>query len=130
MPSVKIYKMETGSSSLPVQPAVLDIFWGNYNLLASLIQNTGPFLTPARMQAAAPAMAGRGGGTTGHALRAFRKGSWCWTQDVRVIYWNKHAKSPYNGQPGHWITIEGQRFEVGQFPKVRQPPAPPAEKRS
>jgi hypothetical protein len=86
-------------------------------------------LTPERMQAAAPTMGMRGGGKTGFPMRGFKKGSWCWTQDVRVVYWNAHAKSPYNGDQGHYIDIEGSRFSLGHYPTMKQPPAPTADKR-
>jgi hypothetical protein len=130
MAGVKIFKAYGGGAALPVQPPTADIFWDNFNLLASLIENTGPFLTPARMAAAAPAMGARGGAATGYALRRFTKGNYSWTQDTRVIYYNKHKPSPYNNANGKYIQIEGRRFEVGQFPTLKQPPAPPAEGRT
>ncbi|HET7529357.1 MAG TPA: hypothetical protein VFJ98_00180 [Mycobacteriales bacterium] len=128
--AAKVYKIGSGSNSLPTSVANLDIFWGDYSMLATLIQGNGPLLTPARMQAAAVRIPFRGGGRTGHPLRGFRNGSWCWTQDVRVVYWNPNVKSPYNGQPGHYIDIEGSRFSLGHFPTLKQPPAPTADKRS
>jgi hypothetical protein len=129
MAGVKIFKQYGGGAALPVQPPTADIFWDNFNLLGSLIENTGPFLTPARMAAAAPAMGSRGGGTTGYALRRFSKGNYSWTQDTRVIYFNKHQQSPYNSSAGKYIQIEARRFELGQFPTMKQPPAPVAEDR-
>ena len=102
----------------------------DFNLLASLIENCGPFLTPARMQAAAPAMGARGGGNTGYELRRFTQGSYGWTADTRIIYFNKHQASPYNSKSGKYIQIEGTRFDSGQFPTMKEPPAPPAEGRS
>lgn len=127
----KVYRIGSNNAAVPngIEAPTLDIFWSNYNLLASLISNTGPILTPARMQAAAPAMGARGGGSTGHALRQFSKGSWCWIQDVRVMYFNKHKTSPYNKAAGTWVSIEGSRFNLGQFPKMKQPPAPVAADR-
>ena len=130
MAGVKIFKAYGGGAALPVQPPTADIFWDNFNLLASLIENTGPFLTPARMHAAAPAMGSRGGGTTGYSLRRFTQDSYSWTQDVRVIYFNKHKPSPYNTLNGKYVQIEGRRFELGQMPTLKQPPAPPAEGRT
>jgi hypothetical protein len=127
--AVKIYKATTHSSSLPTSVANLDIFWRYYSMLGTLIQSTGAILTPARMQAAALHIPFRGGGTTGHPLRGFRQGSWCWTQDVRVVYWNANATSPYNGQKGHYIDMEGSRFSLGHYPSLTEPPAPPADKR-
>jgi hypothetical protein len=128
----KVYKIGSRNAALPsgVGPPILDILWVNYNLVASLISNAGPVLTPARMQAAAPSMGSRGGGTSGHALRRFSPGNWCWTQDVRVAYFNKHKASPYNGKPGAYVSIESRRFDLGQFPTLRQPPAPPVSGRT
>ncbi len=127
--AVHVYQLATGSKSLPTSVANLDIFWEQYSMLGTLIQGTGPTLTPARMQAAAVHIPFRGGGATGHPLRGFRNGSWCWTQDVRVVYWNANATSPYNGKKGHYVDIEGSRFTLGHFPTLKQPPAPTADKR-
>jgi hypothetical protein len=129
--AVKVYRIGAGdkSGALPIDAATLGIVWNDWAMLASLIQNTGPVLTPARMQAAAPSMGMRGGGASGHPLRGFRPGSWCWTQDTAVMYWDKHVKSPYNGKPGHYILIEGRRFQGGQYPNLKQPPAPTPAKR-
>ena len=126
----KIYALETGSKSYPLAAPIMEIFWDNWNLLATLMENTGPYLTAARMQQAAPQVPPRGGGTTGHVLRVFRPGHWCWDADVQVVYWNKHTTSPYNGAPGHYIPIEGGRMSVGQFATMSEPPAPPATGRS
>lgn len=58
------------------------------------------------------------------------KGNHSWTVDTRVIYFNKNATSPYNSRKGKYIPIEGGRFALGQFPTLKQPPAPPAEGRN
>ena len=42
------------------------------------------------------------GDLTGHALRQFTAGNYGWTQDVRVAYFNKRAKSPYNSAAGKY----------------------------
>ena len=124
MSAVKIFKQSSQGAGQPVKSPSLQIFWDNYNMLASLIQNTGPTLTPARMQQLAPNLGSRGGGTTGRQRRAFEPGSWTWVKDVRVLYLNKHKKSVYNGQPGAYVQIEGRRLGLGEFPKLKQPPAP------
>jgi hypothetical protein len=129
-PGVKIFHQYSGGANMPVAPLTANIFWENFNLLASLFQNTGPFLTPARMQAAAPALGARGGGTSGYALRQFTKGGYGWTKDTRVMFFSKRTPSPYNGEAGKYIQIEGRRFGPGQFPTLKQPPAPPAEGRT
>jgi hypothetical protein len=125
---VKIWRAQTGNKPLPISAATLDIVWNDWNMFASLVQNAGPILTPARMQSAAPDMGMRGGGTTGHPMKGFARGSWCWIKDVRVVYWDKAKKSPYNGKPGTYIQIEGGRFNMN-FPSVSQPPAPAPENR-
>jgi hypothetical protein len=132
MAAVKVWRIASGSKGLPPNgpPPALQIVWANLNMFASLMQNTGPTLTPERMQAAAPLLGARGGGTTGHELRGFHKGSWCWTQDARIIYWNKHKKSPYNGKNGSYIQVEGSRFNLGEYPTLKQPPAPVTDKRT
>jgi hypothetical protein len=92
-------------------------------MLAALIQNAGPNLTPANMAARAPALGTFGGGSTGKALLAFPSGSGYFTQDARIVYWNKNAPSPYNGKPGTYIQIEGDRYDHGQYPSL--PDGPP-----
>jgi len=129
MASVKVWNLQTHNAALPIAAATLQIVWNDWSMFASLVENSGPVLTPQRMQAAAPQMGMRGGGATGHPLKGFASNDWCWTQDVRVVYWNKAAKSPYNGQPGHYIQIEGGRFNM-TFPSVAQPPAPEPENRT
>jgi hypothetical protein len=63
-----------------------------------------------------------GGGTTGKALLSVSAGNWNWVQDTRLVYWDKHAKSGYNGQPGAYIQIQGPRFNLGQFPQAPNGP--------
>jgi hypothetical protein len=82
------------------------------------------------MQAAAPDLGARGGGTTGHLLRAFHPNDWSWTQDTRILYWDANRPSPYNGVKGHYIQIEGRNFDLGQYPTLSQPPAPLPENRT
>ncbi|MGH9078748.1 MAG: hypothetical protein ACRDYE_01480, partial [Acidimicrobiales bacterium] len=113
-----------GGTQLPMQPYIATAAWETWNMLASLIENTGPDLTPARMAAVAPSMGTIGGGTTGQAEVGFSKGSYNWTIDARVAYWNKHATSPYNGKPGTFVSIEGSRFLPDQYPKLSEPPVP------
>ena len=127
--AVKIWNLQTHNKALPIAAATLAIVWNDYSMFASLLENAGPLLTPARMQAAAPDLGMRGGGTTNMPLRGFKPGSWCWTKDVRIVYWDKAKTSPYNGQPGTYVQIEGSRFDMN-FPSVAQPPAPAPENRT
>jgi len=127
--AANIWKMETGGKAYPsgVGLATLDIVWSEYAMFASLIENTGPLLTPQRMRDAAPDLGPRGGGNTGHPLKAFLRGGGAWTQDVRIVYWNKNKVSPYNGKHGTYVNIGG-RFNMN-FTSVAQPDAPEPENR-
>ena len=113
-----------GGGTLPITGAEADQLWQNYNMIASLIENTGPDLTPARMQAAAPSMGTIGGGTTGHSMVGFARGDYNWTQDAEVVYWDPARDSSYNGLPGTMVPIEGHRFLPNQYPTMSEPPVP------
>jgi hypothetical protein len=113
-----------GGTNLPVTGITANELWENYNMMASLIENTGPDLTPQRMAATAASMGTIGGGTTGHYEVGFRPGDYSWTQDSEVVYWDANRNSSYNGQPGTFVPIEGTRFLPGQFPKMSEPPIP------
>jgi hypothetical protein len=76
------------------------------------------------MAAAAPSMGTIGGDKTGHFEVGFSKGSYNWTVDAAVVYWAKNAQSPYNNQPGTFVSIEGSRFLPENFPKLSEPPIP------
>ena len=113
-----------GGTNLPVTGITADELWQNYEMIASLIENTGPDLTPQRMAATAASMGSVGGGTTGHYGVGFPPGGGSWTQDVEVVYWDTNRKSSYNGAAGTYVPIEGTRFLPGQFPKMAEPPIP------
>lgn len=113
-----------GGTDLPMQPYVATGDWESWNMLASLIENTGPDLTPARMAAAAPSMGTIGGGTSGQAEVGFSPGSYNWTIDARVAYWDRNRPSTYNGKPGTFVGIEGKRFLPNQYPRLPEPPIP------
>jgi hypothetical protein len=113
-----------GGTNLPVDPTVNGIFAEDFSMLANLIENTGPNLTPANMQARAPALGSVGGGSTGQALLQFTPGNWSWQQDARIAYWDRNLKSSYNQMPGTFVSIEGSRFNLGQYPTVNEPPIP------
>ncbi len=113
-----------GGTNLPEKAYVASGAWELWNMLASLIENTGPDLTPARMAATAPSMGTIGGGTTGHFEVGFSKGSYDWTIDAAVVAWAKNTPSPYNNKPGTFVDIEGSRFLPQAFPKLSEPPIP------
>ncbi len=126
---VKVFKRES-KAALPLQPLIMEIFWQNYNMFASLLQTAGPQLTPAGMAASAPRLGSRGGGSSGLSRRAFENGELSWTQDVFVTYFNKNKVSPYNKVKGAYTqTYGGRRFGLGQFPTAAQPNVPTADAR-
>ena len=117
-----------GGSNMPVTPLTAIGLWEDWNMMVSLIENTGPTLTPARMQATAPSMGTRGGGTSGYTLTGFGSHNWTWSQDVEVAYWSPNKTSQFDGSPGTMVPIEGTRF-TGSFPVVSEPPVPPQASR-
>jgi hypothetical protein len=128
MPGNKVYQA-AGGGATPITPLTLNNFWNNWNMMASLLQNTGPNLTPANMAALAPRLGSRGGGTGYQTRRAFENGELSWTRDVRLLYWDKDKKSPYNNEAGSYVKVGAQRFGLGEFPRAAQPPVPTADKR-
>jgi hypothetical protein len=113
-----------GGTNLPEKAYVASGAWELWNMLASLVENTGPDLTPARMAASAPSMGTIGGGKTGHFEVGFSKDSYDWTIDAAVVSWSKNTSSPYNNKPGTFVDIEGSRFLPQSFPKLSEPPIP------
>ena len=106
----------------PAQGTFLVRYWG---MMASLLQNTGPNLTPANMQARAPSLPAVGGGATGNSLLAFGPSNYFWIQDVRIVYWDKHKLSSYNNKPGTYVQIQGDRVNLGQYKAMPNGPEMP-----
>jgi hypothetical protein len=113
-----------GGTNLPLSANQNEVVAENYAMIGDLIENTGPDLTPANMADRAPAMGSMGGGATGQALLQFSPGNYFWQQDDRVVYWDANRSSSYNGMPGSYVTIEGTRFNLGQYPTLTEPPVP------
>jgi len=127
-PAEAVWKAEGETASLNStlgSYANADTYLEQYLMMANLIENTGPDLTPDNMQARAPSMGSFGGGATGHQLLGFAPGDWQWTQDDRVVYWDENTPSKYNNVAGTFCQIEGARFNLGQFPtETGGPPVP------
>jgi hypothetical protein len=121
----RIYALGEGTN-MPVDPTIAGVIAHEFTMMASLIENTGPALTPANMAVRAPALGAIGGGTSGHSLLQFQTNDYQWTQDARVVFWDKNQPSPYNNAPGTYIQIEGTRYNLGQFPVIPngEPPIP------
>ncbi|MBC7372886.1 MAG: hypothetical protein H7323_02710 [Frankiales bacterium] len=125
---IKVFKAGS-TAAVPLQPAIMEIFWQNYNMFASLLQAAGPDLTPGRMAQTAPTLGSRGGGTTGFSRREFSSGELSWTQDVLLTYWTKNKTSPYNNVKGAFTqAYGGRRFGLGQIP-TGNPAVPTVDKR-
>jgi len=131
---LRVYRAGSGSATLPcdsgncITPVFASYIWPYWNMMASLIENAGPDLTPARMQAAAPALGQRGGGSTGHMAKGFASGDWYWTQDARLVYWDNNRPSPYNGVDGTYVQIEGGNLNLGQYPFLAGGPPIPSRR--
>jgi hypothetical protein len=81
-------------------------------MLANLLQAAGPDLTPANLAAQAPSLGSVGGPGTPDELLELANGSGFWTQDAKLVYFNKNAPSAYNGEPGAYIQV-GDRVKLG-----------------
>jgi hypothetical protein len=120
---VRIFQAGGGQGAPPTTGIQTTILAQNWVMLASLIENTGPNLTAANMQARAPAMGMVGGGATRQALLGFAANDWNWAQDNAVMYWDKSVTSSYNGKPGTYVVVESGRYNLGQYPV--EPSGPP-----
>lgn len=120
----RMYALGGGRNLPSDESSINEITAMCYSMFGNLMENAGPDLTPANMQARAPSMGTVGGGSTGEPLLGFAPNDWQWTQDQWVVYWDRNKISPYNGQPGSFVQIEGSRFNLGQYPKLHEPPIP------
>src|SRR5205085_7181860 len=101
-------------------------------MMANLIENAGAQLDPITMHNRAPALGTVGGGASGNPLLGFVKQAsgdinYNQTLDARVVYWDRGGKSSYNGAAGTYVQIEGNRFDLGQYPQT--PAGPPVPNR-
>jgi hypothetical protein len=126
---VRIFHAGGGQGAPPVSGTTATSVGQTFVMMASLIQNTGPNLTPANMQARAPSLGTVGGGSTGNALLGFGKDNWNWTQDARYVYFSKTKKSPYNGKPGGYVQM-GPRYNFGQYESRADGPPVPSNRAS
>jgi hypothetical protein len=121
---VRVFKAG-GGTQLPFSALSATTLGEAYVMMANLIEAAGPNLTPAAMSQKAPGMGTMGGGATGVPLLAFGPGDWNWIQDARVVYFDKHKTSQYNNKPGTYVQIEGNRYNLGQYPNQANGPDMP-----
>ncbi|HEX5268622.1 MAG TPA: hypothetical protein VFW24_17795, partial [Acidimicrobiales bacterium] len=117
----KVFAAGAKGGSLPVTPLTAIGLWEDWNMMASLIENTGPSLDPTRMMAASGSMGTRGGGP--YATTGLGSGDHTWVQDAELVYWSPTKTSQWNGSPGTMVPIEGTRFSTN-FPTLQSPPIP------
>jgi hypothetical protein len=122
---LRVFKAGGGTDLQGITPITATSLARYFTMMAALIENTGPNLTPPNTQAQAPKMGTVGGGATGLPLLGFLPNDWQWLQDTRIVYWDKHRASPYNGKPGTYVQIEGNRFNLGQYPTMPDGPVLP-----
>ena len=126
----KIYKLGGGQGAGPTTPYNQTSLAKIWVMIANLVENTGPNLTPANMQSRAPALGAVGGGATGLPLLQFSNHNWNWTQDARVVYWNRNKTSPYNQKVGAYVNVTNARYKIGEYPsEPNGPAAPPVDQR-
>ena len=100
--------------------------WDYLNLLATMIQQAGPQLTPDSANAGLISTAAIGGTAANRAKRAIgSNGNFGWTQDSVAVYWDKNRVSTYNGKPGAFIPVGG-RVDPGGYHGGFTAPAPEA----
>lgn len=99
----------------------VDLIYYQMYMLAIGVQMAGPNLTPQTFEAGMFAYPERSGSA---GLWGFGPGDYTPQDDVREIYYDPNAVSPYNGKKGRWIDPKpGVRYPKGQFPKG-PPPIP------
>jgi hypothetical protein len=126
MSGPKIYKLGGGQGDVPTGAYNATSVAKIWIMIANLVENTGPNLTPANMQARAPQLGSFGGGATGEPLLQFSAHNWNWTQDQRIVYWNRNKPSPYNNAAGSYVNITSTRYRIGEYPSEPGGPAAPA----
>jgi hypothetical protein len=122
--------MAGGGTSLPgsVEGKTLGSTAKQWVMLANLIEAAGPNLTPPTMAAQAASLGSVGGPGTPNELLDFANGTGFWTQDVKLVYYDKHATSGYNGEPGGYVQV-GDRIKLGGWQATGGQPNIPVEGR-
>ncbi len=99
----------------------VDLIYYQMYMLAIGVQMAGPDLTP---ETFAQGMFNYPDKFGPVGLWGFAEGDYTPQDDVREIYWDPAAISPYNGRPGHWVNPQpGVRFPRGEVPEG-PPPIP------
>ena len=138
-PGVRMWHAGGGSGALPgdsqgdVLSGVLATSLAQeWVMMGMLIENTGPHLDPFTMQKLALQIPAISGGN--HPVLQFSADDWEWARSVRVVWWDPHRASSYNGTPGTWVTWPSPNtwFTLNHFPDEPEGPPgiPPARMRT
>ena len=119
---IRIYHDGGGQGNSPATAITTWIYAQLWTMLGALLENAGPHLDAATMQAKAPGLGSVGGGSSGQPLLQFTAGDWSWRQDAALVYWDNKRKSSYNGANGAYVYV-GNRINLGQYPVM--PGGPP-----
>ena len=130
---VRIYHAGGGQDPIPVTGITATSLAQQWVMMANLIENTGPHLDPINMHNLAPRMGTVGGGATGQPLMGFLRQptgdiNYNMMLDQRIVYWSRNKVSPYNGKPGSYVSIEGNRYDLGQYGSLPDGPPIPAQR--
>jgi hypothetical protein len=106
----RAYK-EMSPGTEPAQLLVAIIYY-ELEMLAIGVQGAGPSLTPATLQ---DGFARYPGGSGEAGSWAFPRGQYTPEQDGRIVWWDPHATSQYNGQLGAYRD-NGKRYPLGGYP--------------
>jgi hypothetical protein len=124
----RVWRAGGGSGTTPYDTVSEDFDY--YALLATLVQTAGPGLTPAAGEAGLMKMGPitPGNNADEHTpQRSISPGDYTWNDVMREVYWSPTKKSPFNGAPGTWVSMNGGRwFRTGEFPAalIGLPPKP------
>ena len=112
----RVWAASGGQGNPPYDSVTSD--WDYWNMIASILQMTGPNITPQTVAEGAARLGCRGGGDSGQILRCFEPGSYSWNQDMRPVYWSTETNSPFNGEPGSYVEL-GPRIKIGEYPAAK-----------
>lgn len=106
--------------------------WQPWRLLGSMLQAAGPNLDAGSFANGALSIPSRGGweetgGDPRIELEAFGPDKYTAVSDAREIRWDPNARSPFDGQPGAYVAVNGgRRYRFGALP-TGEPPFPAAQ---
>lgn len=90
--------------------------WEYYSMLATLLQQAGPNLSPKTVAIGASLTPPRGTGERRQRSVNPSKGDFTWTDNMRQVYWSPTRPSSFDGKKGSYVDLyPGRRFNLGQY---------------